>query len=99
MSHEQTPISLSILDREYVVGCAPSERADLVAAAALVDERLRALRATARTAGLDRLAVLVALNLAHELRLRDRDLAAIETGIGSEIEALRASLAAVPARG
>lgn len=99
MSAEPAPISLSILDREYVVGCAPDERADLVAAATLVDERLRALRATARTAALDRLAVLVALNLAHELRARQRDLASIEDGIADEIDALRASLAALPPRG
>jgi cell division protein ZapA len=97
MSAEHTPISLNILDREYVVGCAPSERADLVAAATLVDERLRTLRATAKTASLDRLAVLVALNLAHELRARERDLAAIESGIAGEIEALKASLATLPA--
>lgn len=99
MSAEHAPISLNILDREYVVGCAPSERADLVAAASLVDERLRALRATARTAGLDRLAVLVALNLAHDLRARERDLAAIEGGIAGEIDALRASLATLSANG
>ena len=99
MSAEPAPISLSILDREYVVGCGPDERADLLAAAALVDDRLRALRATARTASLDRLAVLVALNLAHELRSRERDLASIEGDIADEIEALRTSLAALPPRG
>jgi cell division protein ZapA len=98
MSNEQAPISLSILDREYVVGCAPSERADLVAAAALVDERLRSLRQATRTASLDRLAVLVALNLAHELRSREREIADIEGGLAGEISALRESLAAMPLR-
>lgn len=98
MSTAPEPINVSILDRDYVVGCDPGERAELVAAAALVDERLRALRATARTASLDRLAVLVALNLAHELRSRERELAAIERGVTTEIEALRESLAALQSR-
>lgn len=98
MSDEASPMTVTILDREYVVACPPSERAALTAAAARVDSRLRELRQGARTAGLDRLAVLVALNLAHELDQRDRALAALADGIGQEVGALRAALAALPAR-
>jgi len=98
MSDAQTPISLTILDREYVVAGTPAVRPELIAAAALVDERLRALRANARTASLDRLAVLVALNLAHELTTRERDSESTESAVASEIAALRTALANVPPR-
>lgn len=98
MSEPQTPITVTILDREYVVGGTPSQRAGLVAAAAQVDERLRALRATARAASLDRLAVLVALNLAHELQGRESAVDSIESGVLAELAALRAALAGVAPR-
>lgn len=98
MSEAQTPISLTILDREYVVAGTPSLRPELIAAAALVDERLRALRANARTASLDRLAVLVALNLAHELMVRERDADSAQSGVATEIAALRSALSNLPPR-
>lgn len=61
------PVNVRILDREYLVGCAPEERAELVAAAQLLDARMREIRGGNRMAGIDRIAVLAALNLAHEL--------------------------------
>ncbi|MCE3002256.1 MAG: cell division protein ZapA [Xanthomonadaceae bacterium] len=61
------PVAVSILDREYLVACTPDERAGLVAAAALLDGRMREVRNAARSATVDRIAVLAALNLAHEL--------------------------------
>ncbi len=61
------PVAVRILDREYLVGCTPEERDSLVAAAQLLDSRMRELRSSNRMAGIDRIAVLAALNLAHEL--------------------------------
>lgn len=75
-------VSVRLLDREYTVGCAPDERDDLIAAARLLDAKMREVRGSNRMVGLDRVAVLAALNLAHELLLlrsesegKDRDLA------------------------
>lgn len=60
-------VSIRILDREYMIGCAPEEREGLLAASRLLDARMRELRTSHRLAGIDRIAVLAALNLAHEL--------------------------------
>jgi cell division protein ZapA len=75
------PVSIRILDREYTVGCEPSERDSLMAAAKLLDAKMREVRGSNRMAALDRVAVLAALNLAHELQqartesnCRDREL-------------------------
>ena len=61
------PIAVSILDREFLVACTPEERPGLIAAAAMVDGRMREIRNNARTASADRIAVMAALNIAHEL--------------------------------
>jgi len=62
------PVNVKILDREYTVGVEPSERDSLVAAAQLLDARMREVRGSNRMAAIDRVAVLTALNLAHELQ-------------------------------
>ena len=65
-------VSIRLLDREYTVGVAPDERSSLMAAAKLLDSRMREVRGSNRMAAVDRVAVLAALNLAHELQqLRD----------------------------
>ena len=61
------PVNVRILDREFTVGVEPAERESLVAAATLLDARMREVRGSNRMAALDRVAVLTALNLAHEL--------------------------------
>ena len=60
------PVSVSILDREFLVACTPEERPGLIAAASYLDGKMREVRAAAAP-GLDRIAVLAALNIAHEL--------------------------------
>ncbi|MBB3800141.1 cell division protein ZapA [Xanthomonas arboricola] len=67
------PVNVRILDREYTVGVTADERESLTAAARLLDLRMREIRGSNRMAAVDRVAVLAALNLAHELQqLRDQ---------------------------
>ena len=61
------PVNVKILDREFTVGVEAKERDSLMAAAHLLDARMREIRGSNRMAALDRVAVLTALNLAHEL--------------------------------
>jgi cell division protein ZapA len=61
------PVSVSILDREYLIACAPDERPALIAAAGYLDGKMREIRAGARSANLERIAVLAALTIAHDL--------------------------------
>jgi cell division protein ZapA len=62
-----TPVAVSILDREFLIGCTPEERPGLIAAAAYLDGKMREIRNGSRAAGVDRIAVMAALNIAHEL--------------------------------
>ena len=61
------PVEVRILDRGFTVGVDPAERESLVQAAAFLDARMREVRGSNRSAPLERVAVLAALNLAAEL--------------------------------
>ncbi|HLT44805.1 MAG TPA: cell division protein ZapA, partial [Luteimonas sp.] len=65
MSSASEPVSIRLLDREYTVGVEPSARDSLMAAAKLLEEKMREVRGANRIAAVDRVAVLAALNLAH----------------------------------
>ena len=74
MSNATEPVSVRLLDREYTVGVGPGERDSLVAAARLLEAKMREIRGSNRMAAVDRVAVLAALNMAHELQqLRDEN--------------------------
>lgn len=61
------PVTVRILDREYQVACREDERDDLLAAAELVHQRMQEVRSRGNVIGTDRIAVMAALNMAHEL--------------------------------
>ena len=94
-SSTSEPVIIRLLDREYTVGCEPDERDSLSAAARLLDARMREIRGGNRVAALDRVAVLAALNLAHELQQlrddaqrRDRDMRRTLDGVEARLDAV-----------
>lgn len=60
-------VDVRILDRDYKLAVADAERHRLLDAANLVDGRMRAIREAGRVSGVERIAVMAALQLAHEL--------------------------------
>ena len=67
MSEPHTQVSVRILDKEYQVACPASERADLLDSAEVLNARMREIRDSGRIVGLDRIAVMAALNMANDL--------------------------------
>ncbi|MBS0323951.1 MAG: cell division protein ZapA [Proteobacteria bacterium] len=59
-------LDITLLGKDYRVACAPEEREALLAAVDMLDARIRDIGARTRSSG-ERLAVMTALNLAHEL--------------------------------
>ena len=89
MSELNRPLSVRILEKEYFVACAPDERTDLLDSAEFLNGRMKEIRDGGKIVGLDRIAVMAALNLAHEvLRLRSRDTGA-EQETGHRLKLLR----------
>jgi cell division protein ZapA len=67
MSQDAVPVTVRILDKEYRVACQPEEQEGLIESARLLDHNMREIRQTGRVVGSDRIAVMAALNIAHEL--------------------------------
>jgi cell division protein ZapA len=61
------PISIQILDKEYLIACPPAEQEDLQRAATLLNQRLRQIREQGKVMGTERLVIMAALNMANEL--------------------------------
>ncbi|GAA4859712.1 cell division protein ZapA [Luteimonas vadosa] len=95
MNSTNEAVSVRLLDREYTVGVGPDERDGLMAAARLLDAKMREVRGANRMAAVDRVAVLAALNLAHELQQlrdysdrRDRELSGTLEALQGKLDSL-----------
>ncbi len=83
------PMSVRILDKEYLINCPDDERAGLLASAELLNSKMSEVRDSGKVVGLDRIAVIAALNMAHELldqRNRKQD---IQQNVGARIRSLQ----------
>ena len=67
--HENDVIDIKILDRTYKIKCNASESHELQASARYLDEKMRKVRQAGSSMNTDRVAVVTALNIAHELLL------------------------------
>ena len=65
MSTEQ--VSVTVLGRDYLLACKPEEKADLLACARYLDQKMNAIRDGGKVVGADRIAVLAALQITQEL--------------------------------
>jgi len=86
------PVEVRILDRDYTVGVPSGERDSLMAAARLLDSRMRELRGNNRMVSLDRIAVLAALNLAHELQQLRQEREALDRELARTLDTLNRRL-------
>lgn len=74
MNEPHTQVSVRILDKEYQVACPASERTDLLDSAEALNDKMREIRDSGRIVGLDRIAVMAALNMANDLlHAQERD--------------------------
>jgi cell division protein ZapA len=63
----QHTVSIDILDKNYQVACEPEQEAELRQAASDLDDQMRAIRSTGKVIGLERVAIMAALNLSHQV--------------------------------
>ena len=92
-------ISVRLLDREYQVACPSEERADLLDSAEYLDGKMREVRDAGKVVGLDRIAVISALNLANELIKLRRHGSTLDGDVGARIRTLRERVEAALERG
>ena len=86
MTEQQAQVSVRILDKEYQVACPADERTNLLDSAEILNTKMREIRDSGRIVGLDRIAVMAALNMANDLiqaNARDREL---EGGVSQRLK-------------
>lgn len=67
MNDKTTALDITIMGRTYKVMCADEERDSLLEAVAYLDQKMNEIKASGRVASTERIAVMAALNIAHEL--------------------------------
>jgi len=71
LAAEPVRVAIRILDKDYHIACRPEEKAALLQSAELLNEKMREIRESGKVSGGERVAVMAAINLAHEvLQLR-----------------------------
>lgn len=60
-------VNVKILEKEYQISCPAEERKDLIDSAELLNSKMREIRDSGKVVGLDRIAVMAALNMANDL--------------------------------
>lgn len=73
MTRKTQTVSVSILDKEYQVACPPEQQAELLLSARYLDQQMRGIRESGKVIGLERIAVMAALNISHELLLARKE--------------------------
>ena len=91
-------VSVRILEKEYRVACLPEERSELLDSAEFLNGKMRDIRDAGNIVGLDRIAVMAALNLAHELLKRNRN-DAIESEVTERVRQMRERVESALSRG
>jgi cell division protein ZapA len=85
-------VTIRILEKEYHVACPAEEKPDLLASAEMLNRKMREIRDSGKVVGLDRVAVMAALNLANELiRAQGQD-EELQNVVGLRIRAMRERL-------
>jgi len=67
MSSAIKTLDVKILDRELRIACPEEERAELLDAVAYLDKKMREIHETGKIASIERIALMAALNITHEL--------------------------------
>jgi cell division protein ZapA len=91
MSPKPKTLDVTIMGRTYKVSCSEDERDALISAVAYLDKKMTEIKGAGRVASAERIAVMAALNIAHEL------LSSRNTPGGFDIEGLRRRMAAMEA--
>jgi cell division protein ZapA len=81
MARQPTTVSVKILEKEYQVACPEEEIDELAASARYLDAQMRTIRDSGKVVGLDRISVMAALNISHDLLRLKNERSAVTAGL------------------
>ncbi|SIQ82350.1 cell division protein ZapA [Marinobacterium stanieri] len=67
MSADARTVTVKLLDKEYTISCPDGAEAELLASADYLNQKMQEIRQSGKIIGLERIAVMAALNMSHEL--------------------------------
>ena len=88
-------VSVKILEKEYQVACPEDQVEALTASARLLDRQMSEIRDTGKVFGLDRIAVMAALNIANELIANKGQVAQVSELMDDKVAGLTERISAV----
>ena len=92
MSDSIARVTIRILEKEYHVACPVEEKPDLLASAELLNRKMREIRDSGKVVGLDRVAVMAALNLANDYLKTKSEGEELQNIVATRIRAMRERL-------
>jgi cell division protein ZapA len=98
MTNQSNAIAIQILDKEYMVACPEDEREELLESARYLDERMKETRDAGKVLGIERMAVMTALNIVHELLQHRREHETHSKGLSDSISSLTNKIEAALSR-
>ncbi len=87
-----SPVTVHILDKEYLISCDDSEREQLHTVATFLNLKMKEVKDGGKIIGTERIAVMAALNIAHELLAYKRQNADYTKTIDKTVQRLRNKL-------
>src|SRR6185312_16682990 len=91
MAEAPKTVEVNLLGRSYRVACSEGEREALMQAVAYLDTKMNEIRKAGKVVGTERIAVMAALNVAHELL-------SVKLGGGFDVGAAKRRLSAIESR-
>lgn len=92
MSNEETiPVTITILEKEYKISCPKGEHESLLVSANNVNESMLKVREGGKALSADRVAVMAAINIAHDL-VKTNDQGSSNTNIDTRIDNMQSSI-------
>ena len=86
------PVAVNILDKEYLISCNDEEREQLHTAVTFLNMKMKEVKDSGKVIGSERVAVMTALNISHELLAYKRTNADYTTTIDKTIQRLKNKL-------
>ena len=92
MSDDVKPITVTILDKEYIVGCAENEREALFATVEFLNGKMEEQRDSGKVIGAERIAVMAAINIAHDMLKSQNQVQNIDMDVITRLDDLQAKI-------
>jgi len=88
MHSDVRSVTVTILGKEYQISCPPAEEEALRKSARYLDDQMSKIRARGTTLGFEKIAIMAALNISHELLKKSQQVNDSENGSARELRHL-----------